>query len=170
MNDDLSREEEQGLRAMKRDIVPPARIEERLVDTLRRDRLIAPRRRWVTPAAAAAAVLLAFVAGMMMPRRTSPPARPAEATHVRFAILLYSGDIRSDAPRRHEEYAEWARGVASQGVEISGEDLADQASDPAGPRGFFIVAARDADAARAIAASCPHVKYGGRVVVRKIVS
>jgi hypothetical protein len=41
---------------------------------------------------------------------------------------------------------------------------------PAGDvaRGFFIIVADDEQAALAIAETCPHLKYGGRVVVRPI--
>jgi hypothetical protein len=36
----------------------------------------------------------------------------------------------------------------------------------AGPVGFFLIRAESFEAAAATAAECPHVKYGGTVVIR----
>jgi hypothetical protein len=38
------------------------------------------------------------------------------------------------------------------------------------PRGYFVISARDADEARRIAATCPHLRHGGRIVLRRVVS
>ncbi len=165
-DDGLSRDEEEALRAMKRDECPPPRIEHAIVDALRRDGLIAPQPRQRWPLLAAAAAVVAFIAGMNVPHRAP---RGTESSQPRFVLLLYSGETRASRPGHREEYAAWARRMASQGTPISGEELADGA-DEDGPRGFFIVGAPDVDAARRIAATCPHVRYGGRIVVRRIVS
>ena len=36
------------------------------------------------------------------------------------------------------------------------------------PRGFFIVSGADLDAAQQIASTCPHLRYGGRIVIQRI--
>ncbi len=163
-DEELSREEQEALRALKRDEFPPSRIERAVISALKRDGTIAARRRWV-PIASVAAAVLAFAAGLSVPRS---PAGSAPAAEPRFAILLYRGAMPPGAPRRRDEYAAWARQVASSGTPISGEELADDAEDPSGPRGFFIIGAPSAARAREIAATCPHARYGGRVVVRSI--
>ena len=91
-------------------------------------------------------------------------------------LLLYGGDTGDRADRR-EEYGGWAHSVASRGVDITGAELSDTGDEvPAGtadgpaPRGYFIVTASSAAEARQIAASCPHVRHGGRIVIRPIVS
>jgi hypothetical protein len=71
--------------------------------------------------------------------------------------------------------------VAARGRYVTGEKLRDDASeltsqgvvrhsaaDPGALAGFFIVSAATAAEAESIARSCPHVRYGGRVVVRLI--
>jgi hypothetical protein len=97
----------------------------------------------------------------------------------RYVLLLYAGaePVAGSADGRRREYAEWARGVASSGVAISGEELtaetravgADGPSGPAAlPRGFFVVSVPDLDAAQRIASTCPHLRYGGRIVIQRI--
>jgi predicted GIY-YIG superfamily endonuclease len=41
---------------------------------------------------------------------------------------------------------------------------------PVQPRGFFVVRARDLAEAQRIAAACPHLRYGGRIVLRRTAS
>jgi hypothetical protein len=163
--DDLTSDEAQALRALKRDVYPPARIESVVVEALKRDGVIAAPRPWRSIVAVAATAILAFALGLMVPRA---PAGPSTPSGPRFAILLYPGQIPIDAPKRRDEYAAWARQVAASGTFIQGEQLADESADASGPRGFFIISAPDAEHARAIAATCPHLKYGGRVVIRRI--
>jgi hypothetical protein len=65
-----------------------------------------------------------------------------------------------------DEYRKWAQAVSADGVSIRGEKLRDEAGETLS--GFFIVEAPSLEAARAIAATCPHVRYGGRIDVREI--
>ena len=80
---------------------------------------------------------------------------------------------------RVEEYRNWARGVRASGREIAGEKLEPEArfvepgpSEGAGAGwplgGYFVITARDLDAAVGVARSCPHLRHGGRVEVRAI--
>jgi hypothetical protein len=186
MNDeqqDLSPDERKALGEMKQDRHAPARIEQAILDTLRQGGLLAVRRRWSWPAVAAAAVVLVFVAWLgaqWQARRV--PADGTRLAQSRFVILLYAGDsaANADGMSRRDEYAAWAHRLATQGTAISGEELEETGVDiPAGsmtpqtlaqPRGYFVIGARDAADATAIAATCPHLRHGGRVVVRRIVS
>jgi hypothetical protein len=93
----------------------------------------------------------------------------------RFALLLYGGET-AESPDRRREYAAWARTLSRQGVDIDGEELGPRrvelpspGSDISDPRGFFIVSAATLEAARDVAASCPHLSHGGRIVIRPIV-
>jgi hypothetical protein len=63
-------------------------------------------------------------------------------------------------------------------VPISGEELAAESHALGGetpaapvllPRGFFIVSAPDLDTVQRIASTCPHLRYGGRIVIQRIV-
>jgi hypothetical protein len=100
-------------------------------------------------------------------------------TGPRYMLLLYGADrTPEEEPRRVSEYTAWARSIASGGVHVSGEKLEDRAMllgaaqgahlDPDDLGGFFIVGARDDQAAEALARTHPHLNYGGRVLVRPI--
>lgn len=190
-NDELTPDEHASLRRARADAVPPRDLEEATVAALRERGLVRSPLR-VRPIASAAwiwitAAALVIVAGGLMVWRTAP-ASPVAASP-RYVLLLYAGGtpIAGVPDTRRREYAEWARGVASGGVAISGEELADEAHEigapassdaaaatpqPAGPlpRGFFVVSAPDFETAQRIASTCPHLRYGGRIVVKKIVS
>jgi hypothetical protein len=133
----------------------------------------------------AAAVAL-FAAGMLTGRAVGD-ARAPEPGAPRFALLLYGGPPGADDAEeaaRVDEYRRWARGLAARGHHVSGEKLGDEAielagggtapltSPPAGEAGslagFFLVSATSAAEAELIARSCPHLRYGGRVVVRPV--
>jgi len=174
MNDDgeLSDPERHALAAARRDLDPPGRVEAQVLAALRAQQVL--RSRWprLGLIAAAAAVATAFFAGTMWERATvsKTPSGP------RFALLLYGGET-TDSPDRRREYAAWARALSRQGVDIDGEELEPRrmelpstGSDIPDPRGFFIVSAATLDAARDVAASCPHLSHGGRIVIRPIVS
>jgi hypothetical protein len=82
---------------------------------------------------------------------------------------------------RVREYASWARTIATSGRYVAGEKLGDSAreltaaavvdraaTDSESLAGFFIVSAASAAEADSIARSCPHVRHGGKVVIRRI--
>lgn len=95
-----------------------------------------------------------------------------------------------------EEYAAWAGSLAERGLLVAGEQLGPEGLvvEPGDPRageprageavaadeaplrgpggvlgGYFVVRAGDYEEARALAADSPHLRYGGRIVVRRIV-
>ena len=114
----------------------------------------------------------------------------------RFALLLYGGPASTSADEEEAlvaEYGGWARDLASRGRYVTGEKLGEIATtlgagagagtnvgaeprsiasgsgDVAGPVvGFFIIGARSAEEAEEIARTIPHLRHGGRVVVRPI--
>ena len=74
-----------------------------------------------------------------------------------------------------------ALGLASRGVQVSGEELSEEsaalgpsigsaADGGALPRGFFVIRAGDLAEAQRIASTCPHLRYGGRIVIKRVVS
>jgi hypothetical protein len=182
-DDDLLR----ALAEARRDRTPPPELEAATVAALRSRGLFdgrrsgRPRRTLLQAAAIAAAVLVGVWIGET---RTSRPA----PTGPRFLLLLYedatfqttdgAGNVAREA-----EYTAWIRKLAKAGHGLDGEKLdwggaelqanrpastlkASQTSDQA--HGYFIIAAADAQAALAIAETCPHLKYGGRIEMRAI--
>jgi hypothetical protein len=145
------------LDALPRELPAPAGVEARLIGSLR---ALERRRRLRTLAAAAAVFAVGLGAGRLLTAAADSPAGG-------FLLLLYEdGSYRPAEPgaeaARVDEYRSWARGVAAQGVPITGERL----EDGGAIGGFFFVAVPTKMEAERIAATCPHVRYGGRVVVK----
>jgi hypothetical protein len=178
-NDDWTAEEQARLKAARVDGVPPRGLEEATVGALRERGLVRPPKRRLMAVAGLVALAAALVlaVGWSITQRQAPqtPASP------RFVLLLYAGTdpVAGTPDTRRREYSQWARDVAAGGTAISGEELSEEARDvppapgaPLGllPRGFFVVSASDLDAAERIASTCPHLRYGGRIVVKRVVS
>jgi hypothetical protein len=160
-------------------------LEDRVVTALRAEGLLREARppfaRRIRALAASAALLGAgFAGGLWGP---SLVARPVEGQD--YVMLLHSGaGYREESMpgARAREYGAWARAVdAREAADIvTASELADtsiilaagqsrQAALPAGPLGktvgFFVIRASSDAEARAIAASSPHLRYGGSVTL-----
>jgi hypothetical protein len=177
MNDegDWSESERHALAGERRDVSPPADAERRILAALRRSGAVQPRRSTLGWVAAAAALAIAFAGGAWSQQLRSHAVR---SDSPRFILLLYGGES-GDADRRRE-YASWARSTSHGGVVVDGEELGAEERElpeqqpptvitPA-PRGYFVVSASTLQEAWTVAASCPHLKHGGRIVVRPLVS
>ena len=167
---------------------PPRALEERVVRTLRARGLLAEGQRHGTPIwrrmlALAAGIVLFLAGGVLERLRTDGASGEADAGMPRYILLLYGGEAQSPSAEaeRVREYASWARTIARSGRYVSGEKLRDSsreltaaatidrsASDPESLAGFFIVSAASAAEADSIARSCPHIRHGGKVVIRPI--
>jgi hypothetical protein len=189
-DDELTAEERNALRRLPRDAEPPPGLERATVAALTaRGLLRRPRRRFDATLALAASVLL-LAGGLALGRIGGRPASvPPADQRPRFALFLYEGpEYDHPAPDgmsgRVAEYAAWARAERDDGAIEGGEKLKDEddvAVDPDGSirqvppaagqsrlTGYFVIRAADQPSALQIARSCPHVRYGGRVVVREI--
>jgi hypothetical protein len=190
MNSD---DRDSNLLRLPNEIEPPPGVEDRLVSELRRrGHLRAPRRfspAW-TRAAAAALLLVVFGSGFALGVSANPfgaPSPSSERSHgSRYLLLLSSGETSGDAAAaeaRAGEYAAWARELGGRGQLVAADELSDvewtlDGETPAEfhsgapttqrPNGFFLLRARDDVEARAIAASCPHLRHGGQLSLRPI--
>jgi hypothetical protein len=184
-------EPNEDLTGLPREAVPPRALEDATVDALLargllRRRLPRRRPRAVELGVAVAASILLFLGGVALGRRGEAAPPPGTG---QFALLLYEGpEYRRARPGqeadRVREYGEWAGVRAERGELVAGEKLREvpdvvigaggavTTATPAAsePRlaGFFIVRAADARRAVEIARSCPHVRYGGSIVIREI--
>jgi hypothetical protein len=166
-----------ALRALPREVDPSRDLEQRVVTALRRDGLLQDRR---TPAWwQIAAGLLLFAAGAGAGALLRPSPDVTSSRDRQFMLLLYKiGEQSGTEAERVAAYGEWAANLREGGRQISGARLADVAvSIPESAaidtsidslQGYFVVSAADVDDARRVAAESPHVRYGGRVVVRPI--
>jgi hypothetical protein len=185
--DELTPEERDALARLPREADPPAGLERATVAALAaRGLLRRPRRRFAAVLALAASVLV--FAGLAL-ARFGGEAAPAPDDRPRFALFLYEGpEYDQPAPggmdQRVEEYVAWASAERADGTVEGGEKLKDGddvaiepdgsagavPSPPGEPRlaGYFLIRAADRRTAIEIARSCPHVRYGGRIVLREI--
>jgi hypothetical protein len=158
--------------------------EQRAVEALRRAGVLRQRpalgsfARVLLPLAAG---MILFLAGGWWGRRSSGEALAANSP--RFALfLLEDSTFQGISAVGHDslvaEYSAWAGGLAQTGSLVLGEELADEEIALGSPTGlsmtrwitgFFIVSAPTSEAALVIARTCPHLRYGGRIVVRPIV-
>jgi hypothetical protein len=169
---------------------PPAALEARVVATLAERGLLAPASRpgrfggvWRATAMIAAAVTL-FAAGALTARAWPERGAATPDPEPRFALLLYGGSEEGGAAAeaaRVDEYRRWAVGLAQRGHYVAGEKLGVDANEltstaatrmaapgPESLAGFFVVGASNASEAETIARSCPHLRHGGRIVIRPI--
>ncbi|HUR21920.1 MAG TPA: hypothetical protein VMZ90_13985 [Vicinamibacterales bacterium] len=161
--------------------VPSQLLESRVVAAMRANGLVRTRSAWSWNGIAAktAASLLIFVTGAIAGHYVSfaPGATQSQPRY----LLLLAGDVppASDGSTRATEYGEWARGLAARGIKVSGDELTSHAElvtnaraatfpDLASVGGYFMIEAADDGAAAAVAYTCPHIKYGGSIVVRRM--
>jgi len=179
-DDDLTPEEAKALKGLADGAAPPAALERATVARLRERGLLAPPRRarasWLLAAAAGVAL---FCVGLFVGHH-SGAAPSGGGAQPRFALFLYDAPLEftlTDAQmqERVSEYRNWAIALRRSGAEIHGEKLKPEANRLGDARsgdaplgGYFIVSAKDWNAAMEIARSCPHLKHGGTIEVREI--
>jgi hypothetical protein len=158
---------------------PPPELKQRVMSTLRERQLLRGRffgRTWVRQAAA----IVLFASGFWMARLTAQ----TEPDGPRWLLLLYEDSSfapRAALPDLVAEYSRWADSLRSRGELVAGEELDPrktvvsrelEAVSETGSlgeiAGLFIVTAESETGAMAIARSCPHLRHGGRMVLRPI--
>jgi hypothetical protein len=167
------------------DTDPPAALENRVLHAMRSRGMIRKTSYLRTAAAIAAAVTL-FVAGVIADRYWPAPAAPRDP-RPQFVLMLYEDSTYETAsstelPGRIAEYGNWARSLGSQNY-VTGQKLVESESTisrtgivgPTSPApkdgsvaGYFIIRAADAQEAARVAATCPHIRYGGQISVREV--
>jgi hypothetical protein len=182
-NDDTwTPEEAEAMRRLASGVPPPADLEGRTVERLRRAGLLrasgpSPRLWWLAAAAGVALFAAGLLVGSQASRPASAPATPS------FILLLYDpvpsppALSPTEEGARVEEYRNWARSLRAEGLRIGGEHLTSE-SEWLGPTagraeglvlgGYFVVSTRNYAAALAVARTCPHLKHGGTIEVRVI--
>ncbi|HJU76237.1 MAG TPA: hypothetical protein VJ717_21025 [Gemmatimonadaceae bacterium] len=164
------------LRELPREVAPDAKVQDRVIGALRAEGLLRPPavRRSVIPWLLAAGVaVVAFGLGTIVGSSSGEAA--SDAT---FALMLYGGRTGSDSlehAQRAAEYRQWAGATHATGRVIGGEALGDSVRAFGAPVqasgdlvGYFLIIAPDRAAAVRLASGCPHIRYGGTVVVREV--
>jgi hypothetical protein len=173
-----------ALSGLPREAPPPPSAETQTLAALRSAGLLAGRpRRWRSVIGAVLAIAASVLVGVWI--GTQHGGRPSTPGQEKFLLLLYedAGFQPPPAGARQErvaEYDAWAHALAQSGHLTVGEALSSEGTElrpgvPAaqlaraasgdGPDGFFVILAGDEASAVAIAKTCPHLHYGGRVRV-----
>jgi hypothetical protein len=181
---------------LRRALAPPPDLEERTRDAIMRDLLTqtGPVRFPVAAggmkpgrlvAALAALTIVPVIIAFGLGRATAPRSSDLSGAYL---LLIESTPGQpamtpEEAAARVGEYGSWARSLRERNLLLSAERLdaggsvvltsgttapLAAADDRLG--GFFIVRAVDMDNALSIARESPHVRLGGRIVVRRIAS
>ena len=189
-DEDLTPDEQDALRRLAREAMPPPALEDATVSALAARGLLrrSSRGRGIPPWLALAASLALFLGGLTVGRLGETPTAPDDG-RPQFALFLYEGpEYEQPAPQRMaervQEYVAWATEQREHGVVQGGEKLRDGADleiEPDGSTGepqlppgasrlagYFIVQADDRRAAAESARTCPQLRYGGRIVIREI--
>lgn len=137
------------------------------------------RRGWLLVAAAAAVF---FVIGVSVGRVSKEPVPTTSESSAARYMLLLAGEVApaADGSSRSEEYGAWARSVSATGVFIRGAELSPVARLVGAPPmdalaeglatvgGYFIIEAPSEEDAVRLAQTCPHVKHGGTIQIRRL--
>ncbi|MSR06759.1 MAG: hypothetical protein EXR93_06825 [Gemmatimonadetes bacterium] len=134
-----------------------------------------------------AAGLVLFLAGVAAQTFRQPAAAAASYTGPRYALLLYEPPQSPDREPEQDirELRDWLSSLRQQGHYVSAEHLAmgaleverdttwiawlpGQSYGPPMLSGLLIISAADEKEITAIAHSSPHVRNGGRVIVRPV--
>jgi hypothetical protein len=190
-HDELSSEEREKFAALSRERSPSASLETRTISTLKAKgliRLTPSPQIWTRSrlAGAFAVVLICLALGFGLGRWRGGVS-PQQAHHNMFVLFLYdSPETPPDDMSKVTEYGNWARTISRSKRMISGEKLKDggrllrnvrgqleirevrEAGEPNVLGGYFLIEAENYNEAIKVAASCPHLKYGGLIELREI--
>lgn len=162
--------------SLREGVDPPPELEARVTAGLRR------RQRGGRRLRLSLAAILLLATGAVLGWSWRPGSAPPVTSGSRFMLLLFEGpeydSLSATRADRVAEYRAWAEKLAGRGQLIDGAELA-PAEDRLGPMsgpgsgggliaGFFIVRAKNAAEALAIARTCPHLLHGGGVAVRPL--
>lgn len=139
------------------------------------------RRPWYVGAWAATvliAALAGFTLGASRSRATPTAGQPTFLILLHVDSSFHHGQTPAAAAAIVAEYGQWVQHLPDGGTLVGTAKLSDSAAwfgPPLEPgahgdhlAGFFMIRARDRAAAQRIAATCPHLKYGGRIELRMI--
>lgn len=181
-----------ALAHLRETLLMPPTLEERVVASLRATatlRSIPARRQW--RGAVVGGLLAASLGFFLLGRATARSVATAGSVPgTKWMLLLYEdASFQGPAPGQEqayvEEYRRWAAAIRREGAMLDGAELSPggavleaglerarpaelEAAGAGRLTGYFVVAASSLEEAARIAASCPHLKYQGRIAIKPL--
>jgi hypothetical protein len=191
-HDELNPEERRKFAALSRERSPAASLEARIINALKARgliRMVHALPIWTPPRLIGAFAVAMFFGALGFGLGKWQSGVPSQQTHQTMFVLFLYGDSPETPPNdmsKVVEYGNWARAVSKSKRMITGEKLKDGgrllrnvqgqleirevsgADEPDVLGGYFLIEAENYDDAIKVAASCPHLKYGGLIELRQI--
>jgi len=176
---ELTPGEVEAFENLPKENIPPKILEDNTIKALKSKRLIMNTnlfRKYWRPVAAA---ILFFVIGNLSASWFADLDQVQIANSSRFILMLHEDDNFRGNNELSEEYYQWLLGIKEQERSITGEELDygahwlndnNEVSGTDLVTGFFILEANSMEEAVKISKTSPHLKYGGRIEVRKIIN
>jgi hypothetical protein len=127
---------------------------------------------------------LVFISGWFLNQYfTSPKTLTASNQKMKYMLILQHPKNFIDSQNQVKEYSDWLQMIRAKGVEAVGNELQEnglelvlgkesnlQANQNLEPiSGYFIISVKAETEAKEIAQTCPHLRYNGRVLLKKII-
>lgn len=172
--------------SMGKKYIPPERLEREIITSLKSKGEIKEMTKinFTKTVSLSFAVILLIAVSFIIGKRSAT--MPDDETKNLYAMFLYNNNISGDdEEQKINEYHKWLMNLQAQGKTAKGDKLEDNGmfvnktanqiainnvefNNSEFISGYFIIEAADYDEMLAIAKECPHVKYGGKVQIRKI--
>ena len=178
-HEQLTPAELEALEALKQPVQPDIHLEERIVDALKKEKLIRRGSNWKSWVLRIAASLALIATGILIGKTIYSPME----TESQFNYMLVLYEDSRFAPSSPEEmftaYSKWMTGIQEQGITIDGQEMKPSSLllEPDGKQvisdperrvgGYFVISADSMDQAIEIARDSPHLKYGGSIEVKE---
>lgn len=172
--------------SMEEKYIPPEKLERKILASLKSTGELKEMSKinFAKTGSLSFAVILLVAVSFIIGKRSGT--MPNSESKNLYAMFLYNNNVSGeDEEQKINEYHEWLVNLKKQGKTAKGDKLEDngmfvsKAADRIAINnvefnnsefisGYFIIEATDYDEMLAIAKECPHVKYGGKVQIRKI--
>jgi len=180
MKEELSDQEKKIFSQLEREKPPEPALEGRIINKLKSEDLIKTTndmKAYLKWAATVAVIIVAYFLGVY-----SQQADPVKQEMAYMLILQEGAEFQPGEPTEmFTEYRDWMFSVDEKGIEITGQELKNQAvlvsagqgidylEEAADGRvtGYFVLNAASLDEAIAMARDNPHIKYGGTIQVKE---
>ncbi|UII32035.1 hypothetical protein LVD17_27505 [Fulvivirga ulvae] len=178
-HEQLTPAEQEAFEALKQPVQPDIQLEDRVVNALKKEKLISTNSVWKGWTLKIAASITLLAAGIIIGKIIYSPMETQ--SQFNYMLVLYEDNrfTPSDPEEMFMEYSKWMTGIQEQGVTIDGQEMKPSSLflEPDGSQvttdskrrvgGYFVINAGSLDQAMKIARDSPHLKYGGSIEVKE---